>query len=275
MSPAPPPDTPEAWDAASRGYAEQVAPRLMRSFAEAHIERMSVDANSEVLEVGASSGALPEALGPRVGSVLATDFSPRMIEVLAERLEEAGVTNVRCERMDGQDLSLDDDTFDAAGASFALMLFRDRAKGFAELNRVVRPGGRVVVSGWAEPDRFEAFGLFLTALQSAIPDLPPPPSPLPVFSLADPSDFEAQMEAGGFREVEVDFVARDLEVADFDQTWRMLTAGAPPVQKLFDQIGPEGAERVKGELSGLVRERFGEGPIRTTNVATIGAGVAS
>lgn len=266
------PDTPENWSAASRGYAEKVAPRLMQAFAEEHIERLGLGSDAEVLEVGAGSGALTEALARRVHSVLATDFAPGMIDILRERLRSAGVTNVRCEIMDGQALDLQDGSFDGAASSFALMLFPDRAKGFAELRRVLRSGGRAAVSGWAGPDKFEAFGLFLDGLHAAFPDLPPPPSPPPVFSLADPAGFMAEMEAAGFSKVEVDFASHELEVADFDELWALLTAGAPPVEVLLKRIGPEGRDRLQGSLAAIVEDRYGSGPICLTNVATLGTG---
>lgn len=268
------PHTPENWGAASQGYAEKVAPFLMRSFAEPLIERLDVDESAAALEVGAGSGALTEVLCSRVESVLATDFAPRMIEVLRERMEALGVTNVRCEVMDGQSLELEDSSFDAAGAHFALMLFPDRRKGFAELCRVLRPNGRAAITGWAGPDEFESFGLFLAALDAAFPDMPAPPSPPPVLSLSDPDAFKGEMEAAGFRDVEVERVARDLEIQDFETMWEMLTAGAPPVQVLFDRIGPSGQKRLREELHEIVHQRFGGGPIRLTNVANLGSGSA-
>ena len=270
----PTPDTPESWDAASQGYADRVAPFLMEEFADALIDRLGVDSNSDVLEVGAGSGALTMALFPRVKSVLATDFSPAMIDLLSRRLRAAEAKNVRSEVMDGQGLTLDDDGFDAAASSFAVMLFPDRARGFAELARVVRPRGRVVVSAWAGPDKFEVFGLLLTAMQAAFPDMPPPASPPPIFSLADPARFEQEMQVAGFRNIEIDTEARELEVASFDEMWEMLTVGAPPVQMLLDRVGDEGRNRLRDGLRKLIDQRFGEGPIRTTNVATIGSGDA-
>ena len=267
-------DSPESWGAASRGYAEKVAPLLMQAFADTFVERLGADSDAEVLEVGAGSGALTEALARRVKSVLATDFAPQMIEVLQERMQAVGATNVRCEVMDGQALALDDKSFDAAACSFALMLFPDRAQGFSELCRVLRPGGRALISTWAGPDKFEAFGLFLAAMDVAFPDMPPPPSPLPVFSLADPTDFRAQMEAGGFHDVAVEFASQELEVQTFDELWAMFTVGAPAVQVLFDRVGARGERRLRDALREIVEERFGTGPITTTNVATVAVGSA-
>ena len=266
-------DTPENWDAASHGYAEKVAPVMMRTFADALVERLDVDASTEALEVGAGSGALTEILSGRVKSLLATDFSPKMVELLRERMQAIGAANVTCEVMDGQALELQDAGFDRAACSFALMLFPDRAKGFSELRRVLRPGGRAVVSGWAGPDKFEVFGLFLEAMRTAFPDMPPPPAPPPVFSLADPTVFTAEMEAAGFNDVEVEFVSRDLNLARFEDLWAMVTTGAPPVKVLLDRVGEEGRGRLHDVLGGIVEERFGGGPIRLTNAATVGWGV--
>jgi SAM-dependent methyltransferase len=274
MQKPPTPDTPESWNAASRGYAERVAPLMMEEYADEFVDRLDVDASTEALEVAAGSGALTQALSKRVKSLLATDFAPEMVEILRERVRAAGAHHVNCEVMDGQALALDDGSFDRAACSFGLMLFPDRAKGFAELRRVLRPGGRAMVSGWAGPDKFEAFGLFLGAMKAAFPDLPPPPGPPPVFSLSDPADFRVQMEAGGFTDVEVDFVARDLEVTGLDQMWSMLTSGAPPVRMLLDRVGSEGEGKLRDSLSAIVQQRFGSGPIRLTNVATVGCGVA-
>jgi SAM-dependent methyltransferase len=196
------PDTPESWSAASQGYAEKVAPLLMEPFAEAIVSRLELSGVESAIEVGAGSGALTQLLSERVASLVATDFSPAMIDLLRDRMASAG--HVRCEVMDGQSLTLDDASVDVAASSFALMLFPSRSNGFSELNRVVRPGGRVAVSAWAGPDRFEAFALFLAALNRAFPDLPPPPSPPPVLSLANPSIFAEEMEAVGFVGVEVE-----------------------------------------------------------------------
>ena len=275
MKTTPSPDTPENWGAASRSYADEVAPRMMEAYADEFADRLDVDSDTEALEVAAGSGALTQALAKRVKSLLATDFAEEMIAILRERMRANGVENVTCEVMDGQALALDDASFDRAACSFGLMLFPDRAKGFAELRRALRPGGRALVTGWAGPENFQALGIFLQAVRMAFPNMPPPPAPPPVFSLADPDSFKAQMEAAGFDEVEVSFVSRELEVDDFDVMWGMLTSGAPPVQMLFDRVGPQGKGKVRDTLAGIIEQRFGSGPIHLTNVATVGSGRVS
>lgn len=267
-------ETPENWDAASRGYAEQVAPRMMETFADAILDRLRPDADMAALEVASGSGALTQAFHKRVRSLLAVDFSPAMIELLRLRMAADGAKNVTFEVMDGQALDLADNSFDCAASSFGVMLFPDRAKGFSELNRVVRPGGRVTISAWSSPDKFQAFGILMAAVQKAFPDMPPPPAPPAVLSLADPDVFRAEMEQANFKDVEVERVDRDLELPDAETAWGMMTVGAPPARALLDRVGPEGASRIRDKLYEIAGERFGSGPIRFTNQATIGTGIA-
>ena len=66
-----------------------------------------------------------------------------------------------------------------------------------------------------------------------------------------------------------------MEVASFEDMWAMLTSGAPPVQALLDRVGADGRERLMGTLAKIVDERYGSGPIATTNVANVAVGTAS
>jgi len=268
-------DTPESWDSASQGYAEKVAPFLMESFAQEHIDRLYLNGQTETLEVAAGSGALTELLARNVKCLLATDFSPKMIDLLRKKISKAGIRNVEFEVMDGQALDVYDASFDRVACSFGLMLFPDRHKGFLELNRILRPGGKAVVSGWAGPDRFEAFGLFMEAVQKALPEFPKPQTPPPVLSLADPDSFKSQMEAAGFREVEVNYVTKEMVLDNFDSVWAMLTAGAPPIKRIFDNVGADGKDRIHDALAGIIEKRFGSGPVSMSNAATIGSGYAA
>lgn len=70
-------------------------------------------------------------------------------------------------------------------------------------------------------------------------------------------------------------VARELDVPSIDAVWALMTSGAPPVQVLLDKVGPDGAARMRHHLGKILSERFGDGPIRMRNVATIGVGTAS
>lgn len=267
-------DTPENWNLASKGYAEKVAPYFMEPYAEEFVQYMEVDNTSDVLEIATGSGALALSLAKEVKSLLATDFSPGMLDILKIRVHEAGLTNVTFALMDGQEIKLENNSMDGAACSFGLMLFPDRHKGFSELNRVVKPGGKVLVSTWTNPDQFEALGIFMSSIQQAFPDMPKPDTPPPVLSLADPVKFKSEMENAGFREVEIHQTTRQTILDNFEQMWSMLTIGAPPIRKLIEQVGSTGLDRIKLEMAKLTESKFGNGPITLNNTANVGVGIA-
>ena len=132
-----------------------------------------------------------------------------------------------------------------------------------------------MVTGWAGPENFQALGIFLQAVRMAFPNMPPPPAPPPVFSLADPDSFKVQMEAAGFDEVEVSFVSRELEVDDFVLVEMNMIIKIMRIKMLFDRVGPQGKGKVRDTLAGIIEKRFGSGPIHLTNVATVGSGHVS
>jgi demethylmenaquinone methyltransferase/2-methoxy-6-polyprenyl-1,4-benzoquinol methylase len=88
---------------------------------------------------------LRRAVGPS-GRVVGLDFAPQMLEVA--RRKSAAV-----EWVEGDALALpfEDDEFAAATVGFGVRNLADHARGFAEMARVVRPGGRVVCLEMSTP----------------------------------------------------------------------------------------------------------------------------
>jgi SAM-dependent methyltransferase len=91
-----------------------------------------------VLEVGCGMGTFAERLARETGAeVVATDLSPRMVELAAARGLEARVADV-------QALPFADEEFDCAVANAMLYHVQDLDRALSELVRVLQPGGRLV-----------------------------------------------------------------------------------------------------------------------------------
>ena len=100
-------------------------------------------AGLEVLDAGCGSGPLMEALRARDAVVAGFDLSPAMVELARQRLGEDA--DLRVADL-AAPLPYPDDTFDLVVASLSLHYVEDWASALAELHRVLRPGGRLVVA---------------------------------------------------------------------------------------------------------------------------------
>jgi phosphatidylethanolamine/phosphatidyl-N-methylethanolamine N-methyltransferase len=96
-----------------------------------------------VLEVGVGTGRSFPFYPPGI-HVTAVDLSGGMLRRARRKAEKAG-TLVDLRQMDVQDLTFEDDTFDAVVASFAFCTVPDPIRGLQEVARVCRPQGRVML----------------------------------------------------------------------------------------------------------------------------------
>jgi arsenite methyltransferase len=112
---------------------------LVRAALEARLDE-------RILDVGCGPGfycdELAEEVGPG-GEVVGLDSSPQMLGLAARRCD--GHSHVELRESDARALAVDDAVFDAALCVQVLEFLPDVAACLAELYRVLRPGGRVVV----------------------------------------------------------------------------------------------------------------------------------
>ena len=99
-----------------------------------------------ILEVGVGTGiALPRY--KREHRITGIDLSPDMLDRARKRVADQKLGNVEAlHEMDASQLSFADASFDAAVAMFLITVVPDPAKVLAEIARVVRPGGRIVLA---------------------------------------------------------------------------------------------------------------------------------
>jgi SAM-dependent methyltransferase len=105
------------------------------------------------LEIGAGTGyfSLNLLQAGVVREATCTDISPGMVATLAGNADRLALT-VRAARADAESLPFGGESFDLVLGHAVLHHLPDLARAFAELHRVLRPGGRIAFAG--EPSRF-------------------------------------------------------------------------------------------------------------------------
>jgi demethylmenaquinone methyltransferase/2-methoxy-6-polyprenyl-1,4-benzoquinol methylase len=116
-------------------------------------DRAEVGPGDAVLDVCCGTGDLAFELARRVvpgGHVVGCDFSESMLDLAREKADGAPV---RFEWADALQLPYDDRRFDAVTVGFGVRNLSDLDRGLAEMRRVLRPGGRLVVLEITQPTR--------------------------------------------------------------------------------------------------------------------------
>lgn len=118
--------------------------------------------DERALDVGCGAGALALALAPLVGEAVGVDCVPELLALARERA--AGLDNVEFVEGEATALPFEDFSFDLAGTLRTLHHVHRPELAVAELARVTRPGGHVLVVDQIAPldplealevDRFE------------------------------------------------------------------------------------------------------------------------
>ncbi len=84
----------------------------------------------------------------------AIDISENMLELGRKKVEKEGLTNkIRLQRGDSETINFAGNTFDAVMVAFGVRNFENLEKGLAEMQRVLKPGGRLMVLEFSKPRR--------------------------------------------------------------------------------------------------------------------------
>ena len=125
-------------------YHELMVPALFVERAEQVVEQANIKPGDRVLDVACGTGVLTRVAAERTGDeglVAGLDVNPGMLAV-AENISP-GIE--WCEGA-AEDLPWDDNTFDVVVSQFGLMFFEDKTRALQEMERVLKPGGRIVVA---------------------------------------------------------------------------------------------------------------------------------
>jgi demethylmenaquinone methyltransferase/2-methoxy-6-polyprenyl-1,4-benzoquinol methylase len=163
-----------------------------------------VGPGSCALDVATGTGDLAIALAARGADVVGVDFAEKMLEIARRK-----APGLKFRAGNALALEFPDDSFDAATVGFGARNFDDLDRGLAEMARVVKPGGRVVVLEITTPQRPPLSWFFRMWFDTVVPLIgrvagdPDAYDYLPssVRRFPGPRDLAARMAAAGMTDV--------------------------------------------------------------------------
>lgn len=175
------------------------------------IAQLKPIAPKSILDVATGTGDFAlEAMSLNPDKVTGVDISVGMLELGKEKIAKKNLSDkIEMVVGDSENLPFEDNTYDAATVAFGVRNFENLQKGLADINRVLRPGGKLVVLELSTPKAFPIkqlfgfyfnnilplFGKMLSKDDSAYTYLPESVNAFP-----DGEDFKKVMSEAGFKD---------------------------------------------------------------------------
>ena len=247
---------------AAQNYEKNVVTYITIPITAILLEHASPQPGEHVVDVACGTGVVARQTAPRVGAagtVVGVDINPAMLAV-ARSLPAPEGAFIEWREGSASALPLPDDAFDLALCQAGLQFFPDRLAALREMHRVLRPGGRVVLSVARSLEHNPASQVIWEAIARHLNTTPAVLARQ--FSLGDAGELRALLESAGFADVTI--VARSYTVRQprnpqlIAQTLASLTAVLPALASFSEEERSAVAEAVEVEI-GPARQAYVEG----------------
>jgi len=248
---------------AAEAYEKYIVPAFMVPVIKGVIDAAAPRAGESVLDVACGTGLVARLVAPLIapgGTVSNLDFDPAMIAV-GRRLVQCPTTVVltwHC--ASALTMPFDDGSFDLVFCLNGLQFLPDRAAGLAEMRRVMKPGGRLVVTVLSSVDRCEGHSLVLRGLERRGVD----PAPmLKAFALGGAEKLEALACNAGFQRASVQTVQEHVRFPSGRHFVNALAAGAVATRLALARLPEDQRSEFMGEMDEEFRQYEKNGGVAT------------
>ena len=114
-------------------------------------ERLADFPQATLLDMGCGAGHASFTAAGQVAQVTAYDLSSQMLEVVAEAAKDKGFTNIATQQGYAETLPFADASFDVVISRYSAHHWHDVGAALREVNRILKPGGRLIVMDVMSP----------------------------------------------------------------------------------------------------------------------------
>lgn len=238
-------------------YDRYLGPILFEPFA-VDIAARFIGFDGAILETAAGTGrvtrALARVVGPRA-TIMATDLNEPMLARAAELVQAPGI---EWRQADAQALPFDDAGFDAVVCQFGVMFFPDKAAGYTEARRVLKPGGRYVFNVWDSLEANDMSKVVHAAVGSLFPDNPAEFLTRGPFGYYDEGVIRDALAAANFFNIEVERVTLETPAPSAADAAEGIVRGSPLGTEI-ETTHPGRLDDVVEAVAEALSRKFGEG----------------
>ncbi len=222
---------------------ERFMGRWSRAIGEKFLTWLAPPADGRWLDVGCGTGAFSELILRRCApkSVDGVDPSPAQLEYARKLLPDATF-----QVADAMDLPFGEREFDVVASALVIHFIPDRAKAFAEMSRVLRPGGLVGGYTWKRTaiTDFAPYAPMLRGVESVGGEA----LRSPIIPEGSADGMHATLAAAGFDTIAVTEIEVEQSFRNFDEYWEVQTLPFSPPGKSVARLDAAQRERLRGHM---------------------------
>jgi len=215
-------------------------------------EAADIHAGERVIDIAAGNGNATLAAARRFARVTSTDYVPALLEKGRARAAAEGLA-IDFREADAEALPFADASFDVAVSTFGVMFAPDQKRAAAEMQRVVRPGGRIAMANWTPQG-------FLGQLFKTVAKHVPPPAglaPPVLWGTEDHLRLLFGADAAGARIERRMFKFRYTSAAHWMHVFRDFYG---PLNRAFASLAPPAADALEQDLLAVLDHFNTAGP---------------
>jgi hypothetical protein len=240
---------------------------------EALFAPLALREGASVLDIGCGAGATTLEVARRVGPggrVTGADISAPLLAVARDRAAAEAPGGAAIQFIEADVETVDLGRFDHSLSRFGVMFFPDSARAFANVRRMLKPGGRLTFLCWRTLPENLWVSVPRDAVLPLLAEIPPPPEPDTPgpFRFADPDPLVALLRGTGFDSVTCDAVDRDIVLGQ-GETDAAATAAAThlslnlgPNSHLVREAAPDLRARAEVAVTEILRRHAEGGTVR-------------
>lgn len=221
------------------------------------LDMAGIKTGSRILDVAAGAGEQSITAARRAGAtghVLATDISANILEYANEMALKNGLTNIETKVMDGENLTLEDSSFDAVISRVGLIYFPDQQRALKEMLRVLKPGGKIAAVVYSTPDKNKFFSIPVSIIRNRA-NLPPPLAGQPgPFSLGAEGVIEKAFTDAGFANVSAVRIDSPLKMASAKECVKFEKESFGALHQMLSGLPEEARETVWAEIESELQQ---------------------
>lgn len=215
------------------------------------LEMAGISKGHRVLDIAAGAGEQSITTAKMVGAggyVLATDISSNILEFAKQMAQQAGMNNIEIKVMDGENLTVEDETFDAVISRVGLIYFPDQQKALKEMLRVLKPGGKVAAIVYSTPEKNKFFSVPVSIIRNRAKLPPPLPGQPGPFSLGAEGIIEKAFSQAGFKNVRSELVNSPLQLSSAKECVRFEKESFGALHQMMNSLPDPEKESVWEEI---------------------------